>query len=256
MRPDTNSNRAWQSGRDIAIPIFFSRSCRAGDMSQDRIAAGRARNPAPDARSRRQDPHSARRRLLTRRPEPALSAALRAGLLLDIRQVGRQRAIPPDFNRIGTQNFPGRVNAAIAAKKTAFTQARIMATVLVDCDTQHCNIIEAGNMSCRPPVGVANSGAGQLREVVPGRLECRLTPVNAGMSFICEEGQLDKPLNTFGPIRRCVGRLAVVLFFWGNYGGRPRNRTWRASPRGSYSPLPHLAACRPRPGVVAPDARA
>jgi len=28
-------------------------------------------------------------------------------------------------------------------------------------------------------------------------------------------------------------------------GGRPRNRTWRASPRGSYSPLPHLAACRP-----------
>jgi len=28
-------------------------------------------------------------------------------------------------------------------------------------------------------------------------------------------------------------------------GGRPWNRTRRASPRGSYSPLPHLAACRP-----------
>ncbi len=28
-------------------------------------------------------------------------------------------------------------------------------------------------------------------------------------------------------------------------GGRPWNRTKRASPRGSYSPLPHLAACRP-----------
>ncbi len=31
-------------------------------------------------------------------------------------------------------------------------------------------------------------------------------------------------------------------------GGRPWNRTKRESPRGSYSPLPHLAACRP-PGV-------
>ena len=30
-------------------------------------------------------------------------------------------------------------------------------------------------------------------------------------------------------------------------GGRPWNRTRRASPRGSYSPLPHLAACRPLP---------
>ncbi len=28
-------------------------------------------------------------------------------------------------------------------------------------------------------------------------------------------------------------------------GGRPWNRTRRESPRGSYSPLPHLAACRP-----------
>ena len=33
-------------------------------------------------------------------------------------------------------------------------------------------------------------------------------------------------------------------------GGRPWNRTRRASPRGSYSPLPHLAACRPLSGVI------
>ena len=31
-------------------------------------------------------------------------------------------------------------------------------------------------------------------------------------------------------------------------GGRPWNRTKRESPRGSYSPLPHLAACRPPVG--------
>ena len=46
-----------------------------------------------------------------------------------------------------------------------------------------------------------------------------------------------------------------------SYGGRPWNRTRRGSPRGSYSPLPHLAARRPhiwrgidkRPGAVKGD---
>ena len=37
-----------------------------------------------------------------------------------------------------------------------------------------------------------------------------------------------------------------LLFLEKQNGGRPWNRTKRASPRGSYSPLPHLAACRPR----------
>lgn len=36
---------------------------------------------------------------------------------------------------------------------------------------------------------------------------------------------------------------------WKVNGGRPWNRTKRESPRGSYSPLPHLAACRP-PGCL------
>ena len=37
-----------------------------------------------------------------------------------------------------------------------------------------------------------------------------------------------------------------LLLLGNQNGGRPWNRTKRASPRGSYSPLPHLAACRPR----------
>ncbi len=39
--------------------------------------------------------------------------------------------------------------------------------------------------------------------------------------------------------------LGVVSGCCVESGGRPWNRTRRASPRGSYSPLPHLAACRP-----------
>jgi len=38
-------------------------------------------------------------------------------------------------------------------------------------------------------------------------------------------------------------------------GGRPWNRTRHGSPRRSYSPLPHLAARRPRPGRLRPGAR-
>ena len=48
-------------------------------------------------------------------------------------------------------------------------------------------------------------------------------------------------------INALINNVVNQLLFLGNQnGGRPWNRTKRASPRGSYSPLPHLAACRPR----------
>lgn len=48
------------------------------------------------------------------------------------------------------------------------------------------------------------------------------------------------------PLRQHVLRHQIT----GVVGGRPWNRTRRGSPRGSYSPLPHLAARRPPGGRV------
>jgi hypothetical protein len=66
-----------------------------------------------------------------------------------------------------------------------------------------------------------------------------------------------------GPHHRDAGRTARTAGLagrasldgcWEESGGRPWNRTRRGSPRRSYSPLPHLAARRPRPGGRPPSA--